>query len=181
MRVNLTLISLLTALVLNPEKVSAATEYICIDKKSGVVRVASECNSTESKGTRKITAPKLTKVEQLQKQVNELRAAKIRLENELNKLFGVTITSHDNLIKAINDCKLTPDTEPCSSILAPALPAVSLFKQYDAVIRVLNKAELSLQKELKGYQTIKCKKGNEILEIVDLKPKCPKGFTQIKA
>jgi hypothetical protein len=164
--------------------VSAATEYICIDKKSGVVRVASECKSTESKGTRKITAPKLTKVEQLQKQVNDLRAGKIRLENERDKYFqdlqlqhnGVTINSEDALLKAKNDCKPTPDTEPCRYIISAWGLGGSWDKQYATIIRVLNKAELSLQKELKGYKTLRCIKGNEVLEITDLKPKCPKGY-----
>ncbi len=49
-------------------------------------------------------------------------------------------------------------------------------KNYITISRLLNEAKFSLEKELKGYKTITCRKGSEVLSITDAKPKCPKGY-----
>jgi hypothetical protein len=53
---------------------------------------------------------------------------------------------------------------------------VSLDKQYIALMKLLEREKFSLEKELKGYKTITCRKGSEVLSITDAKPKCPKGY-----
>ena len=141
------------------------------------------CTLNESKGTRKITAPKLTKVEQLQKRVNDLETQKIFIEKERNDFLAdiqksnPTIDTVDALYKRINDCRPTPETEECRYVMGGIGGLmVSLDKQYIALMKLLEREKFSLEKELKGYKTITCRKGSEVLSITDAKPKCPKGY-----
>jgi len=145
--------------------------------------VSNDCTLNESKGTRKITAPKLTKVEQLQKRVNDLETQKIFIEKERNDFLAdiqkriPTIDTVDALYKRINDCRPTPETEECRYVMGGIGGLmVSLDKQYIALMKLLEREKFSLEKELKGYKTITCRKGSEVLSITDAKPKCPKGY-----
>ena len=145
--------------------------------------MSNDCTLNESKGTRKITAPKLTKVEQLQKRVNDLETQKIFIEKERNDFLAdiqkriPTIDTVDALYKRINDCRPTPETEECRYVMGGIGGLmVSLDKQYIALMKLLEREKFSLEKELKGYKTITCRKGSEVLSITDAKPKCPKGY-----
>jgi len=145
--------------------------------------VSNDCTLNESKGTRKVTAPKLTKVEQLQKRVNDLETQKIFIEKERNDFLAdiqkriPTIDTVDALYKRINDCRPTPETEECRYLMGGIGGLmVSLDKQYIALMKLLEREKFSLEKELKGYKTITCRKGSEVLSITDAKPKCPKGY-----
>ena len=145
--------------------------------------MSNDCTLNESKGTRKVTAPKLTKVEQLQKRVNDLETQKIFIEKERNDFLAdiqkriPTIDTVDALYKRINDCRPTPETEECRYLMGGIGGLmVSLDKQYIALMKLLEREKFSLEKELKGYKTITCRKGSEVLSITDAKPKCPKGY-----
>lgn len=145
--------------------------------------MSNDCTLNESKGTRKITAPKLTKVEQLQKRVNDLEAQKIMIEKQRNdfleqtRKINPTIDTVDAIYKRINECRPTPETEECRYMLGGiGALMVSLDKQYFTVMKILERDKFSLEKELKGYKTITCRKGSEVLSITDAKPKCPKGY-----
>jgi len=178
----LKLILVLFLFVSNQSLAQATTQSICINKNTGVIRVSEICKQSESKGTRKITAPKLTKVEQLQKSINKLEAQKIMIEKQRNDYLETirkskaTIDSLDKLDKFINDCRPTPETEECRYVMSQIGALVHIDKQYSTVIKVLERDKFSLEKELKGYKTISCRKGSEVLSITDAKPKCPKGY-----
>ena len=167
----------------NQSSAQATTQSICINKKSGVIRVSEICEQNESKGTRKVIAPKLTKVEKLQKKVNDLEAQIMNVEKERKDFLEVIqksnpiVDSLDAFYKSINDCRSTPDTRECGYMLGgPGTLMVSLDKQHSALAKILGEAKFSLEKELKGYKTITCRKGSEVLSITDAKPKCPKGY-----
>ena len=174
---------------------AANAQSICINKNTGVIRVSEICEQSESKGTRKITAPKLTKVEQLQKKVNDLEAGKKYLDNLRNEAIekvskiDSALDSVDAIERAVRDCQKLVQTEDnfqmkqdkCKFIsdnlgLLNRKGARDSDKNYITISRLLNEAKFSLEKELKGYKTISCRKGSEVLSITDAKPKCPKGY-----
>ena len=179
----LTLNLALFLFVSNQSLAQATSQSVCINKKTGVIRVSEICEQNESKGTRKVTAPVLTKVEKLQKKVNDLEAQIMLVEKERKDFLedirksNPVVDSLDAFYKSINDCRSTPDTRECSYMLGgPGVLMVSLDKQHSALVKTLGAAKFSLEKELKGYKTITCRKGSEVLSITDAKPKCPKGY-----
>ena len=159
---------------------SAASQSVCVNKVSGAVRISDTCKANESKGTRKIIAPKLSKAEQLKKKLLDLESQLVDLERDRKESFeslaGVKL-GDGSLDKAIESCKLSPESEICTWYKMSLGPLwVSLDKQYLAVKEVMARTKIALEEELEGYKSISCKKGSEILTITDANPKCPKGY-----
>ena len=156
---------------------AANAESICIDKTSGEVRVSEICKDNESKGTRVNASPKLSRAQQLQKTIQKLEKDIKTIEEgfqiHLDKIreFAPNVESLENYIK---ECRTKPEmTTECSYFRDGNLGSYPpTEKQYLALKRVLFKSI----SELKGYKTIVCKKGNEVLTITDAKPKCPTGY-----
>jgi hypothetical protein len=67
----LNLILVLFLFVSNQYSAQANTQSVCINKKTGEIRVSETCKSDESKATRKITSPKLSKAEQSKKKISD--------------------------------------------------------------------------------------------------------------
>lgn len=179
----LTLNLVLFLFVGNQSLAQATSQSVCINKKTGKIRISEECTKDESRGTSTITPPKLSKVQQLQKRIADYEAQLLSFENSrkelienTSKVFSVP-NSLESFQKVANDCRATPEANGCSVFLGGVYSLfINTEKPYLTLIKVLKKTQLQLDIELNGYKTINCKKGSEVLKITDTKPKCPKGY-----
>jgi TolA-binding protein len=172
----LNLILVLVLFVSNQYSAQANTQSVCINKKTGEIRVSKTCKSDESKATRKITSPKLSKTEQLKKKITDLESQIVSIEEERNKLFENILkfspseTSLDAYMESCRSAQWQP--EKCATSNGIGELVGTLDKQLYAVNKALNR----YKREAGIYRTIICKKGSETLTITDEKPKCPKGY-----
>jgi len=186
-RLNLYLFIVLLLSVLTSNIAIANTQSVCINKKTGEIRVSENCKSVESKGTRSVKKSKPTKVEVLQKIISslelEILSAKKDIESaslELENPARLQVIGAKDINQANQICN---DSMPgdgvktaCSQHILITRDIQGLEKRINNRTEKLLDAQSRLQVEVKGYKTIICKKGSETLTITDAKPKCPKGY-----
>jgi len=156
----------------------ANTQSVCINKKTGEIRVSNSCNPSESKGTRKINPPKISKDEKLKKQISDLESQLLSIEAERNKIFDEILKvspNEDSLDSAIESCQIQSNVQLEKCILlngGKTGQLASLNRQLMAVTKLLE----SYRVKAGIYRVITCKNVNETITIIDEKPKCPKGY-----
>jgi hypothetical protein len=155
---------------------SAESQSVCINKKSGDIRVSDSCNNDESRGSLTIPPAKVSKVNKIKAQIQKLETdSKIQMEEmdrEIRESFGFA----DGAMRfclAMSDGSLTQmqGLNPLGKSICAQIRALD-----ESNTKMLNNLNRQLQNELRGFKTITCKKANQTLTVTDLKPKCPKGF-----
>ena len=175
----LNLILVLFLFVSNQSSAQANTQSVCINKKTGEIRVSETCKPDESKATRKITSPKLSKAEQLKKKISDLESQIETIETARDALFEKVLkispneTSVDSYLKSCSEAREGKlQLEKCNDSFSIGAEWSQYDKPYYALTNALNRFKL----QAGIYKKITCKNGNEILTITDAKPKCPKGY-----
>jgi hypothetical protein len=170
---------ILTIILLNGNQsfAQANTQSVCVNKQTGEVRVSNQCKPDESKGTRKITLPKLSKAEQLKQKIAELEGLLITVQSERQLIFEEVLKSsptEQSLESALESCSLQSNQQ-----LEKCMYLGRLTRQ----LADLNRKQLEATKLLEStrvkagiFRVLSCKKGSETLTIIDEKPKCPKGY-----
>ena len=170
------LISFLVVGFLGTPAASAESQSVCMNKKSGDIRVSDSCNNDESQGSLTIPPAKVSKVNKIKAQIQKLETDSKRqmeeMDRDIRDGFGFT----DGAMRfclAMSDGSLTQmqGLNPMGKSLCAQIRALD-----ESNTKMLNNLNRQLQNELKGFKTITCKKANQTLTVTDLKPKCPKGF-----
>jgi hypothetical protein len=171
----LSLILMLFLFSLSPAA-SAESQSVCINKKSGDIRVSDSCNNDESQGSLTIPPAKVSKVNKIKAQIQKLETDSKRqmeeMDRDIRDGFGFT----DGAMRfclAMSDGSLTQmqGLNQMGKSLCAQIRALD-----ESNTKMLNNLNRQLQNELKGFKTITCKKANQTLTVTDLKPKCPSGY-----
>jgi hypothetical protein len=154
---------------------SAESQSVCINKKSGDIRVSDSCNNDESQGSLTIPPAKVSKVNKIKLQIQKAEEGFKSQQEEFNlvvKDFGFSGTANLFCV-GVSDGSLyfrEGEKQLVNSICAQKRALD------ESNTKMLNNLNRQLQNELRGFKTITCKKANQTLTVTDLKPKCPKGF-----